>query len=203
MKALYDLDQTIVRIVPKWVRLAFDKEPGLARKIAAKVPDYEDSWADVDKKITDYRMDLFFDFNAYENHLFCACMDECKDFYQEFTGIDIPRFGIEGVEEIVVISQSDEESRASRSKKELLEEWKRRGKIADWLFTSSKLHNKATVVANVFKDYDFMAEDHPRYPIQVCKTLSGIKIHLVEYPYNKETMRFLRIAFPERLIGHG
>jgi len=199
MTGLYDFDGTIVVIVNKWTRLMM-KHDCLAAKILKKIPNYEDVKNDMQNQITEYGLDSFFGFNDYESNMMSECLDSCKDFYDEFEDNDIPRFGIRGIDDIHVITYSDGESPGALSKKRLLDKWKAQGKISGYSLPFDKGGDKAGMIISYLSHYDFLAEDHPITPIQICERLSNMKIHMVEYPYNRDTVKYLNMVYPDRLI---
>jgi len=199
MRGLYDFDQTIIRMVPKWIALAMDV-PALRVKILAKFPNYEDIKDDIDFHIEQYGMNEALGFTEAEGKAFANVLDECGDFYEEFMDAKIPGFGIANVEETMVVSQSDGVTPASHSKAWLLEQWKKSGKINDWIYTNNISHDKVKVIEQRFSDYDFLVEDNPKYVIQVCKRLKDMKVHVVPYKYNADSRKYLEMAYPDRLI---
>lgn len=197
MRAIYDLDQTVIRMVPKWLKLMFQQEE-LAVKMLAKLPNYKEIADDVDYAVSDYKMDRYFGLSDAEKKLMYDCYENSSDFYDEFENMTMPDFGIKNIEEIVIISDCKKIVTVSLSKKALLESWKRQGKITDYVLTQD---NKAEFIINSkYKHYDLLAEDHTEYPIKICEILDKMKIHLVPYPYNALTLWHLASHYSNRLI---
>jgi hypothetical protein len=200
MRAIYDLDNTILSMTPKWIGLMYKREE-LAAKILKKFPNYEKIKNRIDEYLDDYKLHRLFGFSESEHKLMKDALDDCEDFYQEWTDIEMPDFGIKGISEIAVISMSDGDSKAALSKRRLLEDWKKQGKISGWEFTGYyACKAKYIAESQKYRDYDFIAEDHVECPIQICRLMEDMKVHMVEYPYNRRTVEYLKLVYPWRLI---